>query len=348
MLAIAVASLPTPAPRDELVRFHDELFRRYDEYCDAINLAPETSASYVRHIHNALSDLGLRFVWEVTRAEVRRYNIILIERELVTATRSSYCAALRSVFTFMLEEHALEVQRLTGTYPQQPVTRSTAPRARFNSSFARAVPPLRKLLSRISKRARHGLSETPRFALAARDLVIYETLYLGALRANELVHLNVDDVHRHKGDGQLHVRIGKGASGSGPRPRWIPMLDGMNELLEWYVRSIRPALRPHRSDRALFTSPRHGRRIPRRSVDDALRRVLRVAAVRKSQRFTLHQLRHARATHLFEAGMDMVAIQKFLGHEFLATTQRYVHVDATFVARAHRATVQEMIAKAGG
>ncbi len=343
MSLLALTSSPPARPDAELVRFHNELLRRYGEYCECLNFAPLTAPTYVRHVHNALAELGLRFVWEITRPDVRRYNTGLIERGLATSTRSSYCAAIRSVFEFLLEDQLLDVQQATGRQLVQPVTRSTAPRVRFDSSFARAVPPTRKLIARISKRIRRDLDEAQHFVVAARDLVIYETLYLSAMRANELLHLDVDDIHSNKAGGQLHVRLGKGASGSGPRPRWIPFLDGLDELLDWYLRSVRPKLGPRRDERALFPSPRTRARIPRRDIDGALHRVLRIAAVRRPQRFTLHQLRHARATHLFEAGMDLVAIQKLLGHEFLATTQRYVHVDASFVARAHRATVQHVL-----
>jgi hypothetical protein len=52
---------------------------------------------------------------------------------------------------------------------------------------------------------------------------------LAGLRAEEAAMMGRADVHFGRGPfGKLHVRFGKGAKTSGPRPRWVPMLDGPN------------------------------------------------------------------------------------------------------------------------
>jgi site-specific recombinase XerD len=324
-----------------LAAFHEELFARYTQYCECLNFAPSTTVGYQQFVRNALKELGLSYVWQIGVHEVRRYNLLLIKRRLALLTRHCYCAAIRSIFEFLEEECADEIQARTGFTPRQPISIRTAPRARFGSSFDAAVPPSRNLVRQISR----GLRERARYArvphLAARDLVVFETLYLTAMRANELRQLDVGDLYPGKGpQGQIHIRIGKGAFGSGPRARWIPMLDGLADLLDWYTRKVRPRLRSRRGD-ALFLS-KDGKRLAYSDVRDILRRILGELCVRKGRLFGLHALRHARATQLFESGLDLVAIQMLLGHQFVATTQRYVHVNATFVAEAH----QRMVAKA--
>jgi integrase/recombinase XerD len=53
--------------------------------------------------------------------------------------------------------------------------------------------------------------------------------------------LEVPDVHFGRGPfGKLHVRFGKGAHTSGPRPRWVPMLDGLDLVLRWFLTDVRP------------------------------------------------------------------------------------------------------------
>ena len=56
---------------------------------------------------------------------------------------------------------------------------------------------------------------------------MYRTLYHAGLRAEEAASLELPDLHFGRGPfGKIHVRFGKGAKTSGPRPRWVPMLDG--------------------------------------------------------------------------------------------------------------------------
>jgi integrase/recombinase XerD len=60
------------------------------------------------------------------------------------------------------------------------------------------------------------------------------------LRAEEAVMLDRSDVHFGRAPfGKLHVRFGKGAKGYGPRPRWAPMLDGLDLVLRWYLDDVR-------------------------------------------------------------------------------------------------------------
>ena len=185
----------------------------------------------------------------------------------------------------------------------------------------------------------------PRPHIVARDIAMLETLYLTAMRANELVELDVGDLHPGKGRvGQVHIRAGKGANGSGPRPRWVPMLDGLDGLLAWYTSAIRPRFKPGLGG-PLFVSA-GGTRISASTLRDALDRAFDVLCIRRA-RFGLHRLRHARATHLFDSGMDLVGIQLLLGHEFLTTTQRYVHVSPVFIAQAHQRMVSGALSRAG-
>ena len=83
-----------------------------------------------------------------------------------------------------------------------------------------------------------------KYAAAGRDYALFRTLYLAGLRAEEAASLDRSDVHFGRGPfGKLHVRFGKGAKTSGPRPRWVPMLDGLDLILRWYLDEIRPRVR---------------------------------------------------------------------------------------------------------
>ena len=113
------------------------------------------------------------------------------------------------------------------------------------------------------------------FASAARDYALYRTLYHAGLRSEEAVTLDAADLHFDRGPfGKIHVRFGKAARGSGPRPRWVPMLDGLDLILRWYLDDVRPRLP---AGLALFPD-QSGGRLHRGSVRNRLAHLLELEA----------------------------------------------------------------------
>lgn len=79
-----------------------------------------------------------------------------------------------------------------------------------------------------------------KYGPAARDYAMFRTLYHAGLRSEEASLLDRPDLHFSRGPfGKLHVRFGKGARTSGPRPRWVPMLDGLDLVLHWFLDDVR-------------------------------------------------------------------------------------------------------------
>ncbi|HSN53337.1 MAG TPA: tyrosine-type recombinase/integrase, partial [Candidatus Sulfomarinibacteraceae bacterium] len=153
-----------------------------------------------------------------------------------------------------------------------------------------------------------------------------ELLYGAGLRVGELVGLDLDDLSLS--ERMLRVR------GKGRKERLVP-----------FGRAAADAVRAYLPDRAawrragaaagdpLFVNQRGGR-----LSDRSVRRALTAAVERTADLHRLHPhaLRHAFATHLLEAGMDLRAIQELLGHSSLATTQIYTGVDLAHLMAVYR------------
>jgi integrase/recombinase XerD len=147
----------------------------------------------------------------------------------------------------------------------------------------------------------------------------FTTLYSCGLRLNEALYLQVGDIDgpRH----MMHVHRGKGA-----KDRYIPLPDDTLDLLRTYWKT-------HRNHTWLFPATGRDHKhmpsatypMPRSSVQGAFRKAKQRAGIRKRD-VGPHTLRHSYATHLLEAGVNLRAIQRYLGHAHLETTMIYLHL----------------------
>jgi integrase/recombinase XerD len=170
---------------------------------------------------------------------------------------------------------------------------------------------LRLLLSAISRRR-------PAFsALLLRLTVIL--LFTTGLRIGELAAVRLSDIDWN--DGIIQVR------GKGNRERRVYLVgEEVRILLTRYFKArqriaVTDALLVNQRGRA--ATPQYLRRRLRESAEDA----------ELCRRVTPHMLRHAAATHLIEAGVDIRFVQKLLGHASIATTQMYTHVSDVSLQR---------------
>jgi site-specific recombinase XerD len=146
------------------------------------------------------------------------------------------------------------------------------------------------------------------------------TAYATGARVSELAHLQVTDIDSER----MVVRFRQGKGG---KDREVPMPEELLELLREYWKAYRP--RPW-----LFPGQQADRPISKDAVEKACEKACRKARLTKHA--TPHSLRHAFATHLLEAGESLRAVQEFLGHNSLRTTQRYTHVTPEAVHAVRR------------
>ncbi len=156
-----------------------------------------------------------------------------------------------------------------------------------------------------------------------RTLVIMEILYGSGLRLSELHGLDLGDIDRSTR--QMRV-MGKGA-----KERIVPVTDAALRAVGRYE--------PRRQEvagsdePALLVNPKGGR-LSRRSIQSTVRACLEHAAGARG--LSTHALRHTFATHLMEAGADLLAVKELLGHVSLSTTQIYTHTSKERLLRVYR------------
>ncbi len=150
-------------------------------------------------------------------------------------------------------------------------------------------------------------------ALAARNRVLLEVFYAGALRVSEIVNLRVEDVKLDLG--YVLVR------GKGDKERIVPLGRAAQDALLPYLRESRPVLCKGRTAAQVFVG-RSGRKLTRAWIWKIVSEASRAAGRHASP----HMLRHSCATHMVENGADLRTVQTILGHADISTTQVYTHV----------------------
>jgi len=149
--------------------------------------------------------------------------------------------------------------------------------------------------------------------------IYFITVYSCGLRLTEGLHLQVEDINSSMM--MIHVHRGKGA-----KDRYVPLPHETLKLLRMYWKT-------HRNPTFIFPATsrsHHGmdmadRPMHRSSVQGAFRRARLASGVQK-RILTIHTLRHSYATHLLEAGVNIRAIQRYMGHDRLETTMIYLHL----------------------
>lgn len=248
---------------------------------------------------------------EIDHVLIRGYLSSLYERGLSKVSVARALAALRSLYRWLAQE---------GVVDQNPAKLV-------------ATPKLPKKLPRVPTIEEVNMvldSQIPESsAFAERDLVILELLYGCGIRNSELIGINLDDI---RWSNEIILVRGKGK-----KERYVPFGESAAEAVKSYLPARQRVLgeTKHTTERALLVNLR-GSRLSTRSVG----RIVKQIAVSKglSPDVHPHTLRHAFGTHMLEEGADLRAIQEMLGHERLATTQRYTQLTVKHVMEVYDRT----------
>ncbi len=326
------------------VSFQSDCVDAYVASWSARGFSPVTIENTTGRLERVLSLLG-RPAWEVTAEHMDEAIGSLVDLGLAASTRRGYVQAFKGFHEFLVARRAAEIETHFGVRLESPIDEFNAARHVGDDSPRTLVPPTPERMEEFFSFLRERIATARKFSPAGRDYALFRTLYHAGLRADEAASLEIADLHFSRGPfGKLHVRFGKGTKGSGPRPRWVPMLDGLDRILAWFLEDVRPRL----PQSTVLFCDEGGGALNRGTVRNRLRHLLELEGAPETDRFSPHSLRRACATHNYERGVDLVAIQQMLGHWTIGSTMRYVRPSATFIEDAYRRAISDTLADLEG
>jgi integrase/recombinase XerC len=272
-------------------------------------LSEHTVAAYRRDLDELTAFLDAddpsgEWSWQtVDRLALRAWVAHLSRRGLARRSIARKLSAARSFFRYLHREDLIEANPARAV--RSPKLEKTLP-----AWMSRAD------VERLFDLAQHRSADNT--FRGTRDHAIVELFYATGMRLSELHGLNTE---------QLDL-VGEQARvlGKGRKERIVPLGGPAVTALRRYElrrRDVLAAAGPAADRHALFLAPT-GRRLSRRQIQNIVRGFLdRIA---EDSGLSTHSLRHSFATHLLDAGADLMAVKELLGHVSLSTTRIYTHI----------------------
>jgi integrase/recombinase XerC len=304
-------------PRTIVERATDDFLRHLRER----NASAHTIKAYTGDLDNFAAYIGPRmgprdWNWKkIDHIAIRGFLSHLYDKGLSKTSVARALAAVRSLYRWLAQEGVVEQ----------------------NTAKLVSTPRLPKKLPRVPTIEEMNFvldGKMPEVAsFPERDRLLFELLYGCGIRNSELVGINLDDISMS--NEAILIR------GKGKKERYVPFggsaLAALAVYLPWRQQLLATLKKtmPAKAMPALFVNQRGGR-LTTRSVGRIVKRI--AVAKGLSPEVHPHTLRHAFGTHMLEEGADLRAIQELLGHERLATTQRYTQLSVKHVMNVYDQT----------
>lgn len=319
---------------EEAKEFQTKLMGLWERQQRVVGYTDASIALNLRNVNEFL-EMAHKFIWEITTEDVDNFYFGLVGRGLAYSTRRKYQSNITTFLDYLRSRHSHEIWERFGATVPTVLDKFNRHRHRKDDHEGVVSPPDPEVLNRFWDGMKEAMKSARKFTTVARDYAIFRTVAMAGLRINETVMLDVKDCRFDLGEkGKIHVRFGKGSRGTGRKARWVPMLDGLDEILHWYLENVRPKL-TNCSFGPLFVAE-SGERLKRDTARGNLRRRQEVLGFREHEIFSPHQLRHAFATEQTERGVDLITLKELLGHEDISTTFTYSTPGSDYLERRVR------------
>jgi integrase/recombinase XerC len=301
--------------RTTIERATDDFLRHLREQ----NASPHTIKAYTGDLDTFAAYIGPRNWKTIDHIAIRGFLSHLYDKGLSKTSVARALAAVRSLYRWLAQEGVVE---------QNPAKLVSTPRLPKKLPRVPTIEEMNAVLD----------AKMPEIAsFPERDRLMFELLYGCGIRNSELVGINLDDISLS--NEAILIR------GKGKKERYVPFggsaLAALSVYLPWRqqllltLRNVSRSTTAAKTTSALLVNQRGGR-LTTRSVGRIVKRI--AVAKGLSPDVHPHTLRHAFGTHMLEEGADLRAIQELLGHERLATTQRYTQLSVKHVMNVYDQT----------
>lgn len=280
----------------------DNMVKAYMRYLKLErNLSQNTIEAYrndLRWLLAYVSYHGLK-VETVKLEDLDNFSASLHDQRITPRSQARILSGVRSFFKFLL---------LDGFIDADPTELLVSPHVRNALPDVLSTAEVDRLEASIDLSKWEG----------QRNRAIIEVLFSCGLRVSELVNLKLSNLYVE----EKFVRV----TGKGDKERLVPISSrALDELNAWFA--DRNAMRIKAGEEDYVFLNRRGAHLTRTMILIMIKRQAVAAGITKT--ISPHTLRHSFATALLEGGADLIAIQAMMGHEDIATTEIYTHIDTS-------------------
>ena len=265
-------------------------------------LSPRTLDAYMSDVEkfDAYIQEGGGDILTVELEQLRSYIATLVDVGIHPRTQARLLSSLRSFYGFL---------KMDGYIESNPTELLKSPKLPMYLPDVLTLDEIDRVIDAIDLSQLEG----------QRNRAMIEVLYSCGLRVSELCNLKISDLYLD----EEFIRV----TGKGDKQRLVPISTRAIAELNYYFNDrdhieIKPGYEDY-----VFISERRRKPLSRITVFHIVKELVEAAGVQKN--VSPHTFRHSFATHLLEGGANLRIIQAMLGHESIATTEIYAHIDRT-------------------
>lgn len=278
---------------------NNQLVNKYKQYLLLEkSLSGNTLDAYMHDLSKLLTYLMEQDidVFDVTLDDL--YNFIAGLHDNITArSQARVISGIKSFYRFLIMDDYIK---------SDPTELLEGPQIGMKLPDVLSVQEIDSIISGIDLSKKEG----------QRNRAILETLYSCGLRVSELVNLKLSDLYFDEG----FIKV----EGKGSKQRLVPISPRAIKEITYYF-ADRNQLTIKKGNEDFTFISRRGTKLSRIMVFHMIKEEADRAGITKN--VSPHTFRHSFATHLLEGGANLRAIQSMLGHESIATTEIYTHID---------------------